>query len=64
MQPNFPDHPVIRNMELTGHPDGKEPEPYLCPVCGEECEILYRQADSREIVGCNDCIELVDPENI
>ena len=24
---SIPDHPVIANMERTGHPDGKWPEP-------------------------------------
>ena len=29
-----------------------------CPVCGEECETLYR--DSNDIVGCEHCIKTVD----
>ena len=23
---NLPDHPMIRNLEMTGYPDGQEPE--------------------------------------
>ena len=32
--PQIPDHPIIRNMERTGYPDGKEPSQkvYLCPM--------------------------------
>lgn len=26
MYPQIPDHPVIRNMERTGYPDGKGPK--------------------------------------
>ena len=55
------DHPVIRNMEATGYPDGKAPQRYFCPVCDRECETLYRQEESREIVGCDLCVEIIDP---
>lgn len=55
------DHPVIRNMERTGYPDGKEPEAYFCPVCGEECEKLFKHKSTSEIAGCDNCIEGVDP---
>ena len=34
---NLPDHPVIRNLEMTGYPDGQEPEYPHCPLCGAEC---------------------------
>ena len=34
--PGIPDHPVIRNMEATGYPDGKYPKYPRCPVCGRE----------------------------
>lgn len=55
------DHHVIRNMEQTGYPDGKEPEAYRCPVCGKECESIFKHKDTGEIVGCDNCIEVVDP---
>lgn len=55
------DHPVIRNMERTGHPDGKEPESYYCPECGKECERIFKHKGTGEIVGCENCILRVDP---
>jgi len=54
-----PDHPVIRNMESTGYPDGKEPKTPICPVCGEECETIYR-AYVGLILGCDNCINPVN----
>ena len=59
MYEQIPDHPVIRNMEWTGYPDGKEPEYPRCPVCGEECEIIYRDK-YLDVVGCDECISTVD----
>lgn len=53
--PDLPDHPVIRNLERTGYPDGKDPRYPKCPVCGEECETVYKTKDY-EIVGCNLCL--------
>lgn len=64
MPRDIPDHPVIANMERTGHPDGKWPEPLLCPLCGGECEIIYRIRENREVVGCDLCIESIDPWDI
>lgn len=55
------DHPVIANMEQTGHPDGKEPETYYCPWCGKECESIFKHSITSEILGCDNCIESVDP---
>lgn len=57
----LPDHPVIRNMERTGYPDGKEPEGPRCPICGSECETIYRNG-GHEIVGCDECISVYDAE--
>ena len=54
---NLPDHPVIRNMERTGYPDGKEPRYPRCPVCGEECATMYRDG---VYVGCDVCMETKD----
>lgn len=53
------DHPVIENCERTGWPDGKEPTYPLCPVCGEECETIYRNR-AGEIFGCDGCISTAD----
>jgi len=54
---DVPDHPVIRNMELTGFPDGKEPIYPHCPLCDEECE--YIMIRDREIIGCDVCARSV-----
>lgn len=56
---NIPDHPVIRNMERTGYPDGKEPIYPRCPVCGAECEDIYKDKDLI-IVGCDICVSRTD----
>ena len=59
MNYDLPDHPVIQNMERTGYPDGKEPTFPICPVCGEECEEIFRDKDLN-IVGCDFCIKQSD----
>lgn len=52
---DIPDHPVIRNMERTGYPDGKEPEYPHCPECREkEIDEIYLQDD--DIIGCENCV--------
>lgn len=50
----------IPKMIENGMLDYKEPEVkvYLCPVCGEECETIYRK-DS-DILGCDNCVEAMD----
>ena len=53
------DHPVITALERTGYPDGKEPEYPHCPVCGEECDTVYKNKDY-EILGCDVCLRAVD----
>ena len=30
-----------------------------CPVCGDECETLYKDQYG-EVFGCNNCVETVD----
>lgn len=60
----IPDHPVIRNMERTGYPDGIEPDSVLCPLCGGECETIYRRKEDFEIVGCDICLDRIDPAEI
>lgn len=54
----LPDHPIIRNLELTGYPDGQEPECPRCPICHQQCDTIYRAGT--EIVGCDRCLEAVD----
>lgn len=45
-------------MTTYGHQDNPfpqdEPDCPICPVCGEECETLYRKGN--EILGCENCI--------
>ncbi len=54
-------HPVITNMERTGYPDGREPVFPKCPICGAECETIYRIERYGDIVGCEFCIMESDP---
>ena len=54
------DHPVIENMMATGYPDGNEPTYPICPVCGSECEDIYKHPQTKEIVGCDICIIRMD----
>ena len=59
MNYDLPDHPVIQNMERTGYPDGKEPTFPICPVCGEECEEIFRDKDLN-LGGCDIGIKPAD----
>lgn len=56
---DIPDHPIIRNCERTGWPDGKDPEYPICPVCGAECETIYKDQEGA-IVGCDGCVSIQD----
>lgn len=53
---DIPDHPVIRNMERTGYPDGKIPFEPTCPVCDCECNTIYTDSIN-EILGCDQCVD-------
>lgn len=57
---DYPDNPIIRNCELTGYPDGKEPELPRCPICGKNCNDFYKSSREKEIVGCENCIRIID----
>ena len=48
-----PDAPYIREAEMNGMPS---PEPVFCPVCGKECEMIYRDRNGG-VCGCEKCIE-------
>ena len=57
---NLPDDPIIRSMEKTGYPPGYgEETPPECPVCGEECETVYKDYWNT-IVGCEHCVKAHD----
>lgn len=60
---DIPDHPVIRNMERTGYPDGKEPKTPRCPVCGANCGYIYTYKGS-EVVGCDTCLTANDAYDV
>lgn len=36
-----------------------EPPAPRCPVCGDECEYLYVKLFTRDILGCDSCINRV-----
>lgn len=52
------DDPIIRSLENTGLPPWGREQP-VCPVCGEGCDTVYRNADG-DTVGCNRCITAYD----
>lgn len=54
----LPDHPVIRNMERTAYPDGKEPRYPRCPYCNAETDTVY--SDGVNVQGCPECILTVN----
>lgn len=60
------DHPVIAAMERTGWPDGRDPMPYDCPICGvaiAHTDMIYRHPDG-EIVGCERCVFSVEAVDV
>ena len=50
------DAPEIRRTERFGQPAREEPR---CPVCGRECESIYRYRNG-EAVGCDRCLTRCD----
>ena len=58
MPNDLPDNPIIRNMERTGYPDGKEPPQPRCPVCGAETDTVY--SDGVNVQGCPECLMTMD----
>ena len=52
----LPDATWIREAEMYGMPS---PDPVYCPICGEECETIYKDKD-REVFGCDRCIQTED----
>lgn len=50
----------MNNRDFIERPlDPPEASPPKCPVCGEECELVYRDADLRW-VGCDVCLDALD----
>lgn len=52
---NIPDDPAIQRAEKYGT-GGVEP---ICPVCGMECETVYKDCYG-EILGCDCCLTAYD----
>lgn len=52
----IPDDPIIARLLWDGVP---EDEPPRCPVCGGECETVYKN-EHGEIVGCDECLTAFD----
>ena len=55
----LPDHPAIRYAHETGYPDASYLDVPRCPVCGENADILYRNA-YHDVVGCGECVYTSD----
>lgn len=51
------DHPDIRAAERMGF--GKFSSNPICPVCGAECETLYKDKWG-DVIGCEDCVTAVE----
>lgn len=57
----IPDAPWIREAERYGMPPYDDPDT-SCPVCGREhCETIYTDKFG-EVVGCDECLTLWEPE--
>lgn len=55
---NVLDHPIIRNMENTGYPDGKEPKVmFFCADCKHEIFVGEEYYDIGGKKWCEDCVE-------
>lgn len=49
------EHPQITKALETGYP--KDPKWPHCPVCGSECEEIYKNNDG-DIFGCDECVKI------
>ena len=59
MEQQIPDAPWIREAENDGMP---EPETFFCPVCGaEDPEWFFVYKGDTTVLGCNECIDSVEP---
>lgn len=51
--------PTIRMIEATGYPSARYLREPRCPICGDECETLYKDINN-EVCGCDRCITTAD----
>lgn len=51
----IPDAPDIKACMFTGYSDWNRKTIPICPVCGEECDTLYRD-NFGNVVGCDNCV--------
>lgn len=51
----IPDDPLIRYAEKNGFAPWNVPQEPRCPVCGGECEYVYKDIHG-VIVGCDECL--------
>ena len=49
------EHPDITRCNRTGYPHGEPTYPH-CPVCGSECDTIYRDEDGF-IFACDECVK-------
>lgn len=46
-------------MAMHDRMEDPDPKRHYCPLCGGECETIYKDKDNGEVVGCDCCIEAV-----
>lgn len=58
MSYNSYQHPDITRALETGYP-GEDITP-VCPKCGWECDTVYTDGTTGDILGCNNCVDAMD----
>ena len=58
----MPEHPDITRALHTGYPQIDTVYPH-CPVCGSECETLYKNKYG-EVFACDECVKIQDAWDI
>lgn len=53
------DDPLIRYAEKNGFAPWNVPKEPRCPVCGSECETVYKDKMG-DILGCDECLTAHD----
>ena len=50
---------ATNKIGLRDYPDPPDYKVPCCPICGEQCEIIYKDKWGN-ICGCDDCIDALD----